>query len=83
MKIKTTSIIMLAGILLILMPSGVTQAFSGTGSGTEQDPYIITNVYELQQINSELDACYELANDIDASDIRYWNGKAGFIPIGD
>ena len=83
MRTKVSSITLLAGILLILSPSGVTKAFSGAGSGTEQDPYIITNVYELQQINSELDACYELANDIDASDIRYWNGKAGFIPIGD
>ncbi len=83
MRIKVGSITLLAGILLILSPSGVNQAFSGKGSGTEQDPYIITNVYEIQQINSELDACYELANDIDASDIRYWNDKAGFIPIGE
>ncbi len=83
MRTKVSSITLLAGILLILVPSGVTQAFSGKGSGKEQDPYIITNVYELQQNNSELDACYELANDIDASDIRYWNDKEGFIPIGD
>ncbi|MGB2808355.1 MAG: hypothetical protein WBC22_11470 [Sedimentisphaerales bacterium] len=83
MRNKAASITLFTGFFFILSPSGVTQAFSGADSGTEQDPYIITNVYELQQINSELDACYELANDIDASGIRYWNDKAIFIPIGD
>ena len=53
MRNKAASITLFTGILFILSPSGVTQAFSGADSGTEQDPYIITNVYELQQINSE------------------------------
>lgn len=83
MRTKVSSITLLAGILLILLPVAATGAFSGAGSGTETDPYIITNVNELQEMNDDLDACYELANDIDASDIRYWNGKAGFIPIVD
>ena len=52
------------------------------GSGTKNDPYIITNVYELQQISGELTAWYELGNDIDASDTNNWNIGYGFIPIG-
>jgi len=56
--------------------------FGGRGSGTERDPYIISDVYELQQINNELDAWYELADDVNAYDTCRWNNGAGFIPIG-
>ena len=38
----------------------------GAGSGTEEDPYVITNVYELQEMADGLGACYVLGNDIDA-----------------
>jgi len=56
--------------------------FSGAGSGTEQDPYLITNVDQLQQMNDDLEACYQLDSDIDASATAAWNGGAGFLPIG-
>jgi subtilisin-like proprotein convertase family protein len=56
--------------------------FTGSGSGTKNDPYIIRNVYELQQIDRDLTACYELANDIDASDTNNWNSSYGFTPLG-
>jgi subtilisin-like proprotein convertase family protein len=52
------------------------------GSGTKNDPYIITNVYELQQISGDLTAWYELGNDIDASDTNNWNIGYGITPIG-
>ena len=52
------------------------------GSGTEQDPYIITTVEELQLINTKLDGNFALGNDIDASDTVNWNNGAGFVPIG-
>ena len=57
-------------------------AFSGAGSGTESDPYVITTVEQLQQMNDNLNACYALGNDIDASATATWNGGAGFVPIG-
>ena len=47
---KAALITLLAGIVLILIPTGVAKAFSGAGSGTEEYPYIITNVYQLQEI---------------------------------
>ena len=53
------------------------------GSGTEAEPYIITNVDELQAMQNDLDAWYELGNDIDASDTQNWNAGAGFEPVGD
>ncbi len=53
------------------------------GSGTWNDPYIITNVHELQAIPLYgLDNCYVLGNDIDASETRFWNDGKGFEPIG-
>ena len=35
------------------------------GTGTEEDPYIITNSTQLDQIRYDLDAYYKLANNID------------------
>jgi PKD repeat protein len=58
-------------------------AFSGSGSGTELDPYQITDVNELQEMNDDLTAYYILMNNIDASDTVNWNSNAGFTPIGD
>ncbi|MBA7525672.1 hypothetical protein ES705_17825 [subsurface metagenome] len=52
-----------------------------TGSGTPGDPYIIYNVNDLQAMENDLTAYYELANDIDASATIGWNGGAGFLPI--
>jgi len=52
------------------------------GSGTPQDPYVITTVEELQAIEKDLAAHYELANDIDASETETWNAGNGFDPVG-
>lgn len=77
-------------ILLALMLSFITlvpylevsAAFSGAGSGTAIDPYIITDVDELQEMKDELDAWYELGNDIDASATSSWDAGKGFVAIG-
>lgn len=53
-----------------------------TGSGTLLDPYIIYDVNDLQAIDADLDAYYEIANDIDATITNTWNAGAGFSPIG-
>ena len=61
-------------------------SFSGEGSGTEEDPYQITNIYQLQEIDTDsahLAAHYILMNDIDASVTREWNDSTGFVPVGD
>ncbi len=55
--------------------------FAG-GNGTESDPYEISNVTQLQNMNENLSAHYELVNDIDASETKNWNNGSGFIPIG-
>ena len=86
------------------------------GDGSEESPYLIYNVEQLQAIdgvvaahvwrrfrrlrgisshpnlirraralfgNNRLHAHYRLANNIDATETRYWNGERGFDPIGD
>lgn len=53
------------------------------GEGTEDNPYVITTVEELQAMNQDLEAHYILDDDIDASETEAWNAGAGFEPIGD
>ena len=55
--------------------------FSG-GSGTIADPYLISNLTDLNNIRNYLSAHYALTTDIDASDTETWNSGAGWIPIG-
>ena len=64
-------------------PHGSSAAgFSGSGSGTAGDPYMITTVGQLQEMENNLTAHYALGNDIDASGTVNWNGGAGFEPVG-
>ena len=71
-------VLLIVGIVFLLpLP-----AYAMTGSGTIGDPYMIYTVTDLQNMNLDLDAYYELANDIDASATSGWNAGAGFIPIG-
>ena len=48
------------------------------GSGTAEDPYIITNSTQLNQIRDDLDGYYELANDIDLTEDTREGGKLSF-----
>ena len=52
-----------------------------TGTGTLLDPYIIGDVTDLQNIDNDRDAYYELGVDIDALTTVSWNGGSGFKPI--
>ncbi|MCU4973239.1 dockerin type I domain-containing protein [Halobacteria archaeon AArc-m2/3/4] len=48
------------------------------GDGTEQNPYVVTDVDELQSVTSDRSAHYELEADVDASELA-----ESFDPIGD
>ncbi len=52
------------------------------GSGTADDPYMIYDVHDLQNMSADLTAHYALANDIDASETKTWNDGDGFEPVG-
>ena len=60
----------------------VKSRFAG-GDGTIENPYQISNVTQLQDINLDLSANYTLVNDIDASETREWNNGKGFSPVAD
>lgn len=64
-------------------------AFSGLGAGTINNPYQITSIAQLQEMQDELSAHYKIMNDIDASATATWNESVytaghyyGFYPIG-
>lgn len=50
------------------------------GQGTEEDPYVITNAFELDQIRNYPDAYFILGNDIDMASYSGLDGS-GFISI--
>lgn len=62
--------------------------FSGTGSGTSDDPYLITDADMLAEMGNFLGSthagtCFKLANDIDLTEwIAENNPSQGWAPIG-
>ncbi len=54
------------------------------GSGTDSDPYLITNDWQLQCTNQTLntEVHYALTDNIDATGTEEWHNGSGFIPIG-
>jgi len=54
----------------------------GGGDGSAGNPYVIEDVWDLQNMSHSVNANYTLGNDIDASDTVNWNSGAGFVPVG-
>lgn len=79
---RTKRGIFVAGMLGALILCCSALGFSGAGSGTQGDPYVITTVQQLQEMQNDLAAYYVLGNDIDASQTQTWNGGEGFVPVG-
>jgi len=52
------------------------------GDGATGNPYIITDAKELQAIQADLSAHFELGNHINAAGTSQWNNGSGFDPIG-
>lgn len=70
--------------IFFLMVSVCMRAqFSGKGSGTTDDPYLITTANELNQTRNNLEACYKLMRDIDLTEwLSENNPSQGWMPIG-
>lgn len=72
----------LFALLLACIFGNVYGQFSGSGSGTKQDPYIISNAEQLREMQHNLQAHYRLETHIDASETAEWDSKKGFAPVG-
>ncbi|MFA1610051.1 GLUG motif-containing protein [Halobellus rubicundus] len=51
------------------------------GGGTRADPYQVSNASELQAMEDDPNAHYELVADIDASRTAQWGNERGFDPV--
>jgi hypothetical protein len=61
------------------LPGG--QVFAG-GSGTQEDPWKVSTLDQLQAVGEHLQAHFVQVADIDASGTSSSNGGLGFVPIG-
>lgn len=73
-------------IICAVLSIGARAQYSGSGNGTESNPYIIQNVYQLAQVANFLNqegVVFELKMDIDLSGfINENNPSQGWDPIG-
>ncbi len=76
---------MVWSMILVMLLSAAGSFASARGENEKvqtRGVILIHNVYDLQNMSKDLNASYELANDINATITKTWNGGAGFIPIG-
>jgi hypothetical protein len=69
---KGTKITIFVSIALLigLLVGSLASAFSGSGAGTEGDPYVITTPAQLLEINDSLHDYYDVGNDLDFTGIN-------------
>lgn len=68
-------------LMLVFGFTSEAKAFTGTGTGTPADPYVITTADQLDEMRNELDAYYKLGANID---LASWTNMPaeGWLPIG-
>lgn len=85
MRVLLALTLALSLCLSLMVPSfaasSTASLFAG-GSGTKEDPYQIETVAQMLAINTDLGGNYELAADIDFSDVKAWV-PIGYISIGE
>lgn len=72
---------MITLLTLYLLTPDVHAQFEG-GEGTQDDPYQVATVDQLQEMREYPEDVFILVDDIDASETREWNDGLGFAPIG-
>ena len=68
-----TALLALIAVMSVFSGGALAADHEMNGTGTQDDPYVITNAEELQAIEDDLSAHYVLGNDIDASETEEWN----------
>lgn len=70
-------------LVALLLTLEAFAQFSGQGTGTERDPYLVSNADELFEVRNDLNAYYKQTEDIDLGDWLKENGTdQGWAPIG-
>jgi len=64
-------------------PLACTPSIYDGGDGTDDDPYQISNIDQLQCIDQLRTQDFELVDDVAAHGTEYWNDGDGFEPIGE
>lgn len=80
-KSRILALLMTFIMVLAMLPTAAfaeEASFSG-GNGTKEDPYIITTAAQLAEIKDDLDAYYQLGNNIDLSDEGTWTPIGSFV----
>ena len=80
-------LLLVASILLLSLSAlAENKAVKPTGSGSEDDPFLISRIEHLvwmgENITNVSAKCFRLTADIDASETKSWNSGRGFLPIG-
>lgn len=76
---KTNLVLTIAAILLAT--TSVNAQFAG-GDGSEEDPYQITTITELNEVRNQFNKHFILNNDLDFNGSEYQSGE-GWLPIND
>ncbi|RLF71665.1 MAG: hypothetical protein DRN35_01985, partial [Thermoplasmata archaeon] len=71
-----------SGVSVSDVIKGVDRNIVSGEEPTDNTVIWIYNVYDLQNMSKNLAGHYALANDINASATKTWNGGNGFVPIG-
>ncbi|MBQ3528259.1 MAG: dockerin type I repeat-containing protein [Clostridia bacterium] len=91
---KSISVILAILMLIAIVPINAIPIWAAEGefaggSGTEEDPYLIENKYQLNNVRNHLSSSFKLINDIEFSHAdfaeggEFYNDGQGWEPIGD
>ncbi len=72
----------LSSLLVGLFTLSFAQAQFSGGSGSEEYPYRINTLEQLQLVGNHLDKHFIQISNIDAAATENWNSGKGFLPIG-
>lgn len=82
MSQRTGLIRLIVLMIVFVIPVQLLAQFAG-GNGTSGNPFLISNVTQLQAIrNAPNEAFFKLIANINASATAGWNGGQGFNPVG-
>ena len=79
---KLVSLVLTALFLAMMIIPLTASESAASEYGSAENPIIINDLTELNDIRNDLSAHYRLGNDIDASATIGWNNGTGWIPIG-